>query len=103
MKARAFATAVALAAAVLASTATASAAVTVAVADDAAVTWSVAPATADGPDGRSWVELRLDPGETVTEHLAVRNLGESATTFVLRCASSCWRHSNARASRAKTI
>lgn len=84
MKARAFATAVALAAAVLASTATASAAVTVA--DDAAVTWSVAPATADGPDGRSWVELRLDPGETVTEHLAVRNLGESATTFVLSAA-----------------
>lgn len=82
MKARAFVTAVALAAAVAASSASAAAVA----ADDAPVTWSVAPASADGPDGRSWVELELDPGQSATEHLAVRNLGESAATFALSAA-----------------
>lgn len=81
MRARAFAAAVALAAAVLASSSTAAAA-----ADDAPVSWSVSPASSTGPDGRSWVELELDPGESVTEHLAVRNLGEAATTFALTAA-----------------
>lgn len=54
--------------------------------DDTAVTWSVAPASADGPDGRSWVEKTLEPGESATEYFAVRNLGATATTFRLSAA-----------------
>ncbi len=45
------------------------------------ITWTVDPATADGPDGRAWAELTLDPGSSVTEHLAVRNLGKNPVTF----------------------
>ncbi|GAA1960318.1 hypothetical protein [Agromyces allii] len=55
-------------------------------AEDPAVTWSVTPADADGPDDRSWVEQSLDPGETRVEHLAVRNLGASEVTFALSAA-----------------
>ena len=51
-----------------------------------AVTWSVAPADADGPDGRSWVETDADAGDVVTEHLALRNLGAEPTTFQLTAA-----------------
>lgn len=50
------------------------------------VTWSVAPADADGPDGRSWVELELDPGESATEHLVVRNFGDETVTFAVDAA-----------------
>ncbi|WP_265520955.1 hypothetical protein [Oerskovia flava] len=50
------------------------------------VTWSVVPADADGPDGRRWLELTLDPGDRVTEHLAVRNLGDVESTFALQAA-----------------
>lgn len=50
------------------------------------ITWAVDPATADGPDGRAWAELDLDPGEVVTDHLAVRNLGEQEATFALKAA-----------------
>lgn len=53
---------------------------------DTSVTWSVAPANEAGPDGRSWVELMLDPGESVTEYVAVRNLGNSDATFRLSAA-----------------
>ncbi|MGX5695673.1 hypothetical protein ACWKWP_05690 [Agromyces soli] len=53
---------------------------------EAPVTWSVSPADANGPDGRAWVELELDPGETATEHLAVRNLGEREVVFALAAA-----------------
>jgi hypothetical protein len=52
----------------------------------AAVTWTVQPATPSGPDGRRWVELTLDPGQVVTEHLAVRNLGKAAADFRLSAA-----------------
>lgn len=52
----------------------------------APVTWSVSPADATGPDGRAWIEQTLDPGTIVTEHLAVRNLGEAAATFKLSAA-----------------
>jgi len=51
-----------------------------------AVTWAVQPADAHGPDGRRWVELRLDPGARVTEHLAVRNYGDAPVTFALSAA-----------------
>jgi hypothetical protein len=46
----------------------------------------VAPADAQGKDGRHWFELELDPGQTVTEHLAVKNLSSHAVTFGLAAA-----------------
>ncbi|MEX5637557.1 hypothetical protein [Parafrankia sp. FMc2] len=52
----------------------------------ATVTWTVRPADERGPDGRSWVELTLDPGETATEHVAVRNLGRTPATFSITAA-----------------
>lgn len=48
---------------------------------DGAVSWAVQPATEAGPDGRGWLELDVDPGTVVQEHLAVRNLGKSDATF----------------------
>ncbi|UNK70327.1 DUF916 domain-containing protein [Microbacterium sp. H1-D42] len=57
--------------------------------DDAAappVTWSVAPADDVGADGRAWVELKLDPGATATDHLVVRNHSEQQVTFDLTAA-----------------
>lgn len=47
----------------------------------ASMTWSVVPASADGPDGRSWLELDLDPGENQQEYVAIRNLGTFDATF----------------------
>lgn len=51
-----------------------------------AVTWTVQPADAAGPDGRRWIERTLDPGQQVTEHLAVRNLGDASAVFTLSAA-----------------
>ncbi|WP_404429923.1 DUF916 domain-containing protein [Microbacterium lacus] len=45
------------------------------------VSWAVRPADEAGPDGRSWIELELEPGQAATEHLAVRNLGKQDVTF----------------------
>jgi hypothetical protein len=53
---------------------------------DEAITWSVAPSSVEGPDKRSWVERTVEPGESVTEYLAVRNLGTATTTFSLDAA-----------------
>ncbi|MBF9133757.1 hypothetical protein I0C86_33205 [Plantactinospora sp. S1510] len=50
------------------------------------VTWTVQPANPSGPDGRRWMELTLEPGQVVTEHLAVRNLGNSGVVFALKAA-----------------
>ncbi len=50
------------------------------------ISWTVEPATADGPDGRAWAELTLDPGQSVTDHLAIRNLSKSAATFSIKAA-----------------
>ncbi|XVU21239.1 hypothetical protein ACQPZJ_28680 [Actinoplanes sp. CA-054009] len=50
------------------------------------VTWTVQPAGKNGPDGRRWIEQTLDPGATVTEHLAVRNLGDTSAVFALKAA-----------------
>ena len=50
------------------------------------VTWSVSPSDENGPDGRSWVELSVEPGSSVTERLAVRNLGAETATFTLTAA-----------------
>ncbi len=54
--------------------------------DDASVTWSVRPADANGPDGRSWIELTLDPGEQLTDRLALHNLSDSTVTFAIKAA-----------------
>jgi hypothetical protein len=53
---------------------------------DDAVTWSVQPAGESGPDGRSWIEQTLDPGESALEHLAVRNFSDREVTFSLTAA-----------------
>ncbi|MEV6866843.1 DUF916 domain-containing protein [Streptosporangium subroseum] len=50
------------------------------------LTWSVQPADQQGPDGRRWIELTLDPGQSVTEHLAVRNFGDASAVFALKAA-----------------
>ncbi|MFF2387190.1 WxL protein peptidoglycan domain-containing protein [Agromyces sp. NPDC058104] len=52
----------------------------------APVTWSVAPADADGADGRAWVELQIDPGATATDRLVVHNLGDQDVVFRLSAA-----------------
>ncbi|MFG2044291.1 hypothetical protein [Dactylosporangium sp. NPDC048998] len=51
-----------------------------------AVTWTVQPADQGGPDGRRWIERTLDPGQVVTEHLAVRNLSKTEAVFALSAA-----------------
>lgn len=53
---------------------------------DAPISWSVTPADTSGPDGRVFVEHSIDPGETVDDHLAVRNLGAEEVTFRLAAA-----------------
>lgn len=50
------------------------------------VRWSTTPADESGPDGRRAVEHTLDPGETVEDHLAVRNVSEEEVTFALAAA-----------------
>ncbi|MBW6437012.1 DUF916 domain-containing protein [Actinoplanes hulinensis] len=59
---------------------------TPAAAAPATVTWTVQPAGTNGPDGRRWAEHTLDPGGTVTDHLAVRNLGDATAVFALKAA-----------------
>ncbi|QGH70028.1 WxL protein peptidoglycan domain-containing protein [Pseudactinotalea sp. HY158] len=54
--------------------------------EDESITWTVAPADAEGPDGRIRIEHELDPGERVKEHIAVRNLSEQEVTFQLSAA-----------------
>lgn len=58
-------------------------------ADDAtadAVSWSVSPADANGEDGRVAIQHELDPGESVEEHVIVRNLGAGDVVFALSAA-----------------
>jgi hypothetical protein len=50
------------------------------------LTWAVQPADQKGPDGRRWVEHTLDPGQVVTERLAVRNFSNRSTVFSLKAA-----------------
>lgn len=47
------------------------------------VTWTVQPATADGPDGRISLRHVLDPGASVTEHVTVTNFSDRAATFAV--------------------
>ncbi|MCU1515453.1 MAG: hypothetical protein JWQ75_174 [Pseudarthrobacter sp.] len=50
------------------------------------ITWAVGPSGEAGPDGRSWVELAIDPGATAVDHFAVRNLGDRDVVFALTAA-----------------
>ena len=61
---------------------------TPAIADDAddTVRWSVVPADENGPDGRRAVETELDPGETLQDRFAVRNVSDVEVTFRLTAA-----------------
>lgn len=61
---------------------------TPALADDDApeIRWSVTPADEAGPDGRTFVENTLDPGETVDDHFAVRNVSDQNVEFALLAA-----------------
>ena len=52
----------------------------------AAVSWSVTPADASGPDGRVAIEHSLDAGAATDDHFAVRNLGTEVVTFRLAAA-----------------
>jgi len=72
--------------AVVALTLAAPPAVAAAEPDPKALTWTVQPATPSGPDERRWITASLAPGETVTEHLAVRNFSRTAVTFALKAA-----------------
>lgn len=53
--------------------------------DDAAgsTTWTVEPATADGPDGRVSHRIDAEPGQTVADHVAVTNFSAHPATFEL--------------------
>lgn len=45
--------------------------------------WSVQPSTAQGPDGRDWIIRTADPGERITDHVAVTNLTAKPLTFTV--------------------
>jgi hypothetical protein len=46
-------------------------------------TWALVPANAEGPDGRGQLDYVAQPGEHLTDHVAVRNLGEAEITLTL--------------------
>lgn len=50
------------------------------------VRWSVVPADQEGPDGRTAVQLTLDPGESAVDRIAVHNVGAQEVTFRLLAA-----------------
>ncbi|MFS0705000.1 hypothetical protein AB6N23_10810, partial [Cellulomonas sp. 179-A 9B4 NHS] len=47
------------------------------------VTWTVQPASAEGPDGRISLRHVLDPGASVEDHVTVTNFSDRAATFVV--------------------
>ncbi|MDR1294594.1 MAG: hypothetical protein LBK59_06505 [Bifidobacteriaceae bacterium] len=57
-------------------------------AENPTITWAVEPGDANGPDERVWIELSLDAGATVTEHLVVRNFSKIEVTFKLAAADA---------------
>ncbi|WP_405393634.1 hypothetical protein [Microbispora hainanensis] len=46
-------------------------------------TWSVVPANADGPDGRTAIDIELPAGQQVTEHIAVINRSTQPVDFAI--------------------
>ncbi|MBB2741622.1 UNVERIFIED_ORG: hypothetical protein FHR35_001442 [Microbispora rosea subsp. rosea] len=59
------------------------AAVAFAVPAGADTTWSVVPANANGPDGRSVIDIELPGGQQVTEHVAVINRSTAPVDFAI--------------------
>lgn len=49
--------------------------------DTARTTWTVEPANSDGTDGRVSIRHDIDPGDSVSDAVEVRNFGPSAATF----------------------
>ncbi|HEY1134676.1 MAG TPA: hypothetical protein VGE77_08860 [Nocardioides sp.] len=54
---------------------------TAAAAEDDTVSWAITPATADGPDGRVSLRHVVEPGASVSDAVAVTNLGAAAADF----------------------
>lgn len=52
------------------------------------LTWSVAPADANGPNGRARFDYVVEPGMRYDDHIAVRNLGEGELTVDLYAADA---------------
>ncbi|MCO8277793.1 DUF916 domain-containing protein [Actinoplanes sp. TRM 88003] len=50
---------------------------------DDSLTWSVAPSGPKGPNGRPALDYKLDPGATVTDHVAVTNHSQRPLTLRL--------------------
>ena len=50
---------------------------------DDSLTWSVAPSGPKGPNGRPALEYKLDPGATITDHVAVTNHSQRPLTLRL--------------------
>lgn len=44
-------------------------------------TWALVPSSAEAPDGRGRFEYTVEPGQTITDHVAVRNLGTEPLTL----------------------
>ncbi len=55
---------------------------------DGPTTWGIAPADAADADGRGAIEHLLEPGEQLTEHVLVRNLGDQPITLDLYTADA---------------
>ncbi|MEV0903145.1 DUF916 domain-containing protein, partial [Actinoplanes sp. NPDC049802] len=50
---------------------------------DGSLTWSVSPSGPKGPNGRPALDYKLDPGATVTDHVAVTNHSKQPLTLRL--------------------
>jgi len=48
---------------------------------DSSVTWTISPATAEGPDSRISLRHGIDPAAAATDHVAVTNFSPQAVTF----------------------
>lgn len=48
-----------------------------------ATTWTLEPASADGPDGRISLRHAIDPGSVVQDHVTVTNFSAEPATFAL--------------------
>ncbi|MFI8952087.1 hypothetical protein ACIGO6_37075 [Streptomyces sp. NPDC053750] len=54
--------------------------------ESTSVTWSIRPADENGPDGRAWIEQKLDPGTSITNYALIRNFGDIDAEFQLTAA-----------------
>ena len=50
---------------------------------ETSTTWAVAPASAEGPDGRVSFRHTIDPGGSVEEFVAVTNFSAAAAPFAI--------------------